>query len=99
MSIVLKLADHKAKDQHLNGMLLSFFSALEDIVTQRKRASLLNHFWRERLSKEDKRLLLRLLMSMKTQLRERNEAIQEDFGQSLSDLELSNTWKQFIKNF
>jgi len=98
MTIQMKVNDFHVKDRHLQGMLLSLFSAVEDIVLQRRKATYLNHFWRERLSRDEKRILLRALGELTSQLRTRNEAIYEDVNQT-DNLRLPEEFSSFLHKF
>lgn len=60
MKIQLDFQDSllQGKDkEHLLGLMVSFLDILDDILSQRIRASALSHFYRERLNRNERKLL------------------------------------------
>jgi hypothetical protein len=55
---------------HWKGIFRSLHALIAEILAGRTRASALNHFWRERLSKSEKRQMILLLSSVIQQLHE-----------------------------
>lgn len=56
------------KDEQVNGLLLSFLSAVTEVTEGKRRASYLSHFYRERLNRFEKKKLLLLLETLISQL-------------------------------
>jgi hypothetical protein len=53
---------------HWNGVLLSFFNIVEEILLRKRRASYLIHFFQERLEKDERRRFLLILGKITLQL-------------------------------
>ena len=56
------------KAVHVKGVLLSFFTAVDEVVTKQRRGSYLSHFYQERLDKSEKRALRSVIGQIQKQL-------------------------------
>lgn len=77
--ITFKIKIEKKKEKEISGMLLSFFTCIEEIVRKKRKASYIVHFWQERLTKSERKDLLNVILQFQEILVQSQERqLQED---------------------
>lgn len=71
--ISLKISPHGMKEKNLQGLLLSFITAVGEVSKGSKKSSFLNQFYRERLNSLERRELLRILNELINQLSDKDK--------------------------
>jgi predicted membrane metal-binding protein len=87
------------KEDQVNGLLLSFLSSVTEVTIGRKQTSYLSHFYRERLNKFEKKRLILLLETLKSQLSEGKGENSEIRSSVHPDLEVSKVFSDFFQLF
>lgn len=68
---------------HWKGIFRSLLVELSEIMEGRKKATTINHFWRERLTKDERRMLIFSFSNLIRQLQEEHSEssfLTEEFG-------------------
>jgi hypothetical protein len=85
---------------HWNGVLLSFFNVVEEILHRKRRASFLIHFFQERLEKsERKKFLLILSKIISQQSKTINKKQFQEIRGSMDSDEIPGVFKEKISFF
>lgn len=90
---------NKERKDHFVGILLSFLSAVSEVTDGTRKATFLNQFYRERLDKNDKRLLSATLGQLLTQLSKMNEGLLNESDQSLIVDKIPRPFLDVLHNF
>lgn len=83
------------------GILLSLLGTIEDILKQDKKATAISFFWRERLNKKEKKLLLNILNQFIVQLSINLENSKIPLSEETKEpgTSLEGFWKSYIRDF
>lgn len=90
----------KSKSEHYEGILISFFSVIDDILRKKRRGSYLIHFFLERLKKGEQKELLIILSKMMSQLQKgKKTEKQHSITSSLASESLPSKFLNTIKAY
>lgn len=81
------------------GLLLSLITAVEEVAKGERKASYIRHFWRERLNKGERRMLLMILSQFHTQLLPLIEVDHRPIKESLSETEIPKQALKILQAF
>lgn len=88
------------KPKEATGLLVSLISGVEEIAKGEKRASYLNHFWRERLTRSERRLLSILLGNLYSSLLKLQDSYSPTpLRESLLDTKIPDCVAKIIQSF
>jgi hypothetical protein len=63
----------KSQNDHWNGVLISFFNVVEEILQRKRKSSYLIHFFQEKLKKDERRKFLLILNKINLQLSKKED--------------------------
>lgn len=90
----------KSKSEHYEGILFSFFAAIDDILRKKRKGSYLIHFFLERLEKSERRELLLIFSKIMSQLQKaKNKENPHKITSSLEEGSLPNKFHKIIKSY
>lgn len=93
--IVLKFHCPSGKEEHWKGLWISFYSLLSDVFLRKSKMSVISFFDRERLSRDERKLLIFGFQNFIKQLE--YQSIKESLQESSSEVDVIP--EQFVKLF
>lgn len=89
----------KKQEKHWKGILLSFFTTIEEVLSKRRKASYLTHFFQERLDKGERREFLRILAKLNLQLVKETQEIQTNVLASTENSKIPIRYQKIFNTF
>jgi hypothetical protein len=100
MKAILKVEDfNKERQKHFQGILVSLFDILDDILMNRVRSTKISHLFRERLKKDEKRMLSILFNNIIDQNCKGDQKVPIEGSVSPLRIPLPETFKQTFEFF
>lgn len=90
---------HDMNESQFKGMFLSFITAVEDVALKRRKATYIQHFFRERLDRREKRTLRSSLGQIINQLQEKKSKILNKETANLSGTKIPKEFLSILETF
>jgi hypothetical protein len=100
MQISIKIdVPSQLKQASAAGLLLSYITSGIEVATGSRKASYFRHFWRERLSRTERRLLLVLLNNLIDDLAAKINKVPRALSESEIELTIPKEFAELIQSF